>query len=141
MVVLARTAPTLFTQLTTGRALPLVVISALAGVVVLILLRRGVTSSARVVAAVAVTTVVWGWALAQYPCLLPPALTVRASAAPSGALITELVVTGLIAVLVGPSFILLFTLAQRGHLEESDDSSGALLREAQDQPASPPRQP
>ena len=62
-------------------------------------------------------TVIWGWALAQYPLLLlPPRLTIHDAAAPAGA--TELVVVAIIVVLVGPSFALLYRLARRGTLSE-----------------------
>jgi cytochrome d ubiquinol oxidase subunit II len=67
-----------------------------------------------------VSGVIWGWALAQYPLLLPPHLTVHDAAAPAGAGVAELVVVGIIVVLVGPSFVLLYSLAQRGTLRETD---------------------
>ena len=37
---------------------------------------------ARVAAAAQVSLILWGWALAQYPYLVPPDLTIRAAAAP-----------------------------------------------------------
>ena len=58
--------------------------------------------------------------LAQYPYLLPPGLTIAASAAPTGTEATELVVVFIIAVLVAPSFVLLFRLAQGGHLRDPE---------------------
>jgi cytochrome d ubiquinol oxidase subunit II len=120
LAVLHTTARRVFDELLTGRALPLVVISVLAGTAVLILLARGVARGVRPVAALAVAAVVCGWAVAQYPYLLPPGLTVAAAAAPTGTEAAELVFVGLIVVLVGPSFALLFWLAQRGRLAESE---------------------
>jgi cytochrome d ubiquinol oxidase subunit II len=120
MAVLHSTAPRVFTNLTTGRALPLVVVSVLAGAAVLVLLPLGRPRLARLLAVVAVAAVVFGWAVAQYPELVPPHLTIAAAAAPSATEATELLVVGIIVVLVVPSFALLFRLAQRGTLREPE---------------------
>ena len=90
----------------------------LAGAAVLVLLALDRIRLIRLLAALAVTAVIWGWALAQYPLLLPPRLTIHDAAAPAGAEVTELVVVAIIVVLVGPSFALLFSLAQRDRLSE-----------------------
>ena len=104
-----------------GAGLPLVVISVAAGAAVLVALLFDVTRLVRPVAALAVAAVVWGWAISQYPHLLPPRLTIARAAAPSATLATELVVVGIIVVLVIPSFALLFRLAQSGKLAEAND--------------------
>jgi cytochrome d ubiquinol oxidase subunit II len=127
LAVLHTTAHPVFTGLLTGRALPLVVVSVVAGTAVLVMLARDKPRAVRPLAALAVAAVVGGWALAQYPDLLPPGLTVQAAAAPAGTEAAELVAVGLIAVLVGPSFVLLFRLARRGHLTESEPTSQHLL--------------
>ncbi len=121
MAVLRTTARPLFTELTAGRGLPLVVISVAAGAAVLVALLFDVTRLVRPVAALAVAAVIWGWAISQYPHLLPPRLTIARAAAPSATLVTELVVVGIIVVLVIPSFALLFRLAQSGKLAEAND--------------------
>jgi cytochrome bd ubiquinol oxidase subunit II len=121
MAVLRTTAKPLFTELTTGRGLPLVVISVVAGAAVLVALLFDVTRLVRPVAALAAAAVIWGWAISQYPHLLPPRLTIARAAAPSATLATELVVVGIIVVLVAPSFALLFRLAQSGKLAETHD--------------------
>jgi cytochrome d ubiquinol oxidase subunit II len=90
----------------------------LAGAAAAVLLALDQTRLIRPLAALAVSAVIWGWALAQYPLLLPPRLTVHDAAAPAGAGVTELVVVAIIVVLVGPSFALLYSLAQRGTLSE-----------------------
>jgi cytochrome bd ubiquinol oxidase subunit II len=41
---------------------------------------------ARVAAGVQVSLILWGWALAQYPYLVPPALTIDEVAAPAATL-------------------------------------------------------
>src|SRR4051812_27874511 len=103
----------------TGDGLPLVIVSGLCGAAVLVLLRRGAKRGVRALAVAAVVAVVWGWAVAQYPYLLPKVLTIDAAAAPSDTLTGLLIVFGVAVVLVLPSIALLFTLAQRGMVEES----------------------
>ncbi len=120
LAVLHTTAARVFSILITGRALPLVLISVLAGAAVAVLLALDKIRLIRLLAALAVTAVIWGWALAQYPLLLPPHLTINDAAAPAAAGVAELIVVAIIVVLVGPSFVLLFTLAQRGTLREPD---------------------
>jgi cytochrome d ubiquinol oxidase subunit II len=60
---------------------------------------------ARVAAAAEVSLVLWGWAAAQFPLLIPPAETIRASAAPRATL------TLLLYALAGGGVILLPALA------------------------------
>ena len=64
----------MFTSLTTGRALPLVVVSVLAGAAVLILLMLDMITVIRPLAVTAVVAAAAGSAIAQYPYLLPPRL-------------------------------------------------------------------
>jgi cytochrome bd ubiquinol oxidase subunit II len=62
--------------------------------------------------------VVWGWGVAQYPALLPgTGLTLTSGAAPHSILVTVIVVFVAAALLVGPSFLLLFSLHGRQLLE------------------------
>jgi cytochrome d ubiquinol oxidase subunit II len=111
----------------TSRALPLVIASALCGVGSLLLLLRGAPRGARLLAVGAVATVVWGWGVAQWPYLLPESLKVSQAAAPTGTLSTVLVVFGVAAVTILPSFALLYVLDQRSLLpgEGVDDTPGA----------------
>ena len=92
--------------------------SGLAGLAVLVLLRRGSRRYARPLAIAAVVAVVWGWGVAQYPYLLPTSLTIADAAAPSDTLTGVLIVFGAAIVLVIPSILLLYTLAQRSMVEE-----------------------
>ena len=103
----------------TSDALPLVIASAICGVAVLVLLRRGARRGTRPLAILAVAAVVWGWGVAQHPYLLPTDLTISAGAAPNATLTEILIVFGVAVVLVIPSLALLFSLAQRGLVEES----------------------
>ena len=102
-----------------GDALPLVIVSAVCGVAVLVLLRRGAQRGARVLAAGAVVSVIWGWAVAQHPNILPPSLTVSDAAAPSETLKAVLIVFGVAVLVVLPSLGLLYTLVQRNLVEET----------------------
>jgi cytochrome d ubiquinol oxidase subunit II len=106
----------------TGDALPLVILSVLCGAAVPVLLVRGARRGARPLAVGAVVAVVWGWGVAQHPYLLPQVLTIDAGAAPSAALTAVLIVFGAAVVLVVPSLGLLYTLAQRNLIGESDES-------------------
>ena len=103
----------------TGDGLPLVVVSALCGLAVLVLLRRGARRGARPFAAGAVVAVVWGWGVAQHPYLLPQTLTIDGGAAPSATLTALLIVFGVAVVVVIPALALLYTLAQRSMVEET----------------------
>jgi cytochrome d ubiquinol oxidase subunit II len=114
----------------TGRALALVIVAAVFGVAVMALLtfgRRGtlVVTGARVLAALGVAAVVWGWGVAQYPVLLPgTGVTLSNAGAPDATLVAIIVLFSVAVVVVGPSFALLFWLHGRRVL--SPDDGGAL---------------
>lgn len=95
------------------RGLALVIVSAMAGLASLVLLYRGQFLTARVTAALAVVAVLWGWAVAQYPNLLDPGLTIKGAAANSAVLRAVLICLGGGALLVAPSLIWLYVLFQR----------------------------
>jgi cytochrome d ubiquinol oxidase subunit II len=101
----------------TSRGLPLVVISAVCGLMSLWLLKRGSESIARPFAMGAVGAVVVGWGVAQWPYRLPETLKVEDAAAPSATLGAILVVFVLAAVLILPSIGLLYALDQRDYLD------------------------
>jgi cytochrome bd ubiquinol oxidase subunit II len=115
--VLAADASYLFDGLT-SRALPLVILSALCGLGALVLLVRNAPRGARLLAVIAVASVVVGWGVAQWPYLLPESLTFSAAAAPAGTLAAVLVVVLLAGAIVVPGFVLLFVLHQKGLLPE-----------------------
>jgi cytochrome bd ubiquinol oxidase subunit II len=104
----------------TGDGLPLVVMSLLCGAAALVLLRRRAHRGVRPLAIGAVVAIVCGWGVAQHPYLLPEVLTIDAGAAPTATLTTLLIVFGIAVVLVVPSIGLLFTLVQRGLIEEGE---------------------
>jgi cytochrome d ubiquinol oxidase subunit II len=116
LVELHGSAPRIVHRLLGGVGLPFLIVSAVFGSSVLILLALGHQRFIRVLAAGAFTALIWGWGVSQYPILLPPSLSLGAGAAPSASLVSELVVVGVIALLVLPSFALLYRLQQRGQL-------------------------
>jgi cytochrome d ubiquinol oxidase subunit II len=98
----------------TGRALPLVILAAVTGVAVLALLTAGRPRGARVLAALGVAAVIWGWGVAQYPALLPgTAVTLSNAGAPHATLVALVVLFVAVVLIVGPSFALLFMLQGR----------------------------
>jgi cytochrome d ubiquinol oxidase subunit II len=96
-----------------GRALPIVILSALAGLAALVLLRRAVARLVRALAALAVAATVVAWGVAQYPYLLGTHAAIGAVAAPDSSLVALVVIVVVAIVLVGPSFVLLYVLQQR----------------------------
>ena len=70
--------------------------------------------AARIAAAAQTSFILWGWALAQYPFVIPPTLTIRGAAAPDITL--ELLAVGLAAgaVILLPSLRYLFRTFKRG---------------------------
>jgi cytochrome d ubiquinol oxidase subunit II len=128
VLVLRADAPYVFDGLT-SRALPLVVLSVVCGAGALVLLVRDAARGARLLAVVAVASIVCAWGVGQWPYLLPESLTISAAASPTGTLAAVLVAVGLAAVLVLPGFALLYVLDQKGLLPEEgvEDASGRPL--------------
>ncbi|PJM92893.1 cytochrome d ubiquinol oxidase subunit II [Streptomyces sp. CB01373] len=113
IAVLHGDAPALFHGLT-HRALPLVIVSAVAGLAGLGLLSRRRFVAARGAAALAVAAILWAWGAAQYPAMLVGTTTVTQAAANSSVLTAVLVSLGVGAVLLVPSLWLLYATFQRG---------------------------
>ncbi|MCC5580858.1 cytochrome d ubiquinol oxidase subunit II [Microtetraspora sp. AC03309] len=112
IAVLRWDAPALFAGLT-HRALPAVVASAVMGLASLGLLWARGYLLVRVTAVLAVTAVMWGWPLAQYPVMLPPAFTYRQAAAGPEVLVVTLIVLGVGALLVLPAIGWLLAVQRR----------------------------
>lgn len=127
LVLLHGSAPYVFRRLT-GVALPLVVVSVLAGAAALILIVLRRQWLLRIFGALSVAAVLAAWGLAQYPWLFPTSLSMRAAAAPGASQVAEIVVIGMAAILVVPSFALLYWLQQHGRLEH--DTASVQLRRA-----------
>jgi cytochrome d ubiquinol oxidase subunit II len=111
LLPITRDAPTLSDGLT-GRAAPLIVASAVAGVATLGLLARRRYAIARFAAAGAVAAVVSGWGVGQYPWLLVDEVTIADAAGAPATLRALLVAVALAAVLVLPALAYLLRLTQ-----------------------------
>ncbi|HEY0357038.1 MAG TPA: cytochrome d ubiquinol oxidase subunit II [Mycobacteriales bacterium] len=118
-LVLRADAPEFATALT-GSGFPEMAVSAVAGVASLVLLWRRRYVAVRITAAVAVTAVIWGWGIAQYPELLP-GLTAQEAAADPTVLRNALWVFAVGAVLLIPSMWWMFALFQREPVTEGGE--------------------
>jgi cytochrome d ubiquinol oxidase subunit II len=112
LFVLRADAPLLFDGLT-GRAAPVVGVSVLAGVAALVLLVTRRFSAARAASALAVTAILVGWAVAQYPYLLLPEVTIEEAARGRATLVAMLVALVVGAVILLPALWYLYSLFQR----------------------------
>jgi cytochrome d ubiquinol oxidase subunit II len=124
-------APTLYEGLTKPVGVAVVGLSALAGLASLVSIYRRKTQLSRVLAVMATAGILWGWAVGQYPWLLPDVLTIEEGAASDAVLIALLVAFVLAVALAVPALLWLFTLTDRGVLDADqpiyDGSSEALL--------------
>jgi cytochrome bd ubiquinol oxidase subunit II len=124
LLVIRAEAPALWHGLSSGLGLALVIVSALAGVVTMVLVWVGRFGAARASAALAVAAVIAGWAAAQEPRVLP-GLTVTQAAAGRATLIATIVGVAAGAVVLIPSLALLYSLVLRGRLDTAEAPGGA----------------
>lgn len=117
-------APALAHRLGHGPALGAVVVSAAAGLLTLALVAARRCEPARYSAALAVASVIAGWAIAQQPTFLP-GLTIRQAAAPHDALVAVTVAIIAGGLLLFPSLGLLFALTLGGRLGHAPASAAA----------------
>ena len=111
LVPIAQDAPTLSDGLA-GRAAPLVVLAAAAGLATIALLWRRSYGVARLTAVAAVASVVSGWGIGQYPWLLVDEVRIVDAAGATATLQGLLVAVGLAVVVVVPPLAYLFRLTQ-----------------------------
>jgi cytochrome d ubiquinol oxidase subunit II len=102
-----------FAEKLTGSGFPELVASAAFGIASLVLLWRRQYVAVRITAALAVTSIILGWGVAQYPELLP-GLTAREAAADPAVLQAALTALSIGAVVLIPSRAWMFILFQRG---------------------------
>jgi cytochrome bd ubiquinol oxidase subunit II len=122
LFVLRSDAPLLWDGLT-GRAAPVIGLSVVAGVaaVVGLVLRRYVVS--RLASALAVTTILVGWAVSQYPYVLVPDVTIEEAATGRATLEAMLLALAVGAVVLVPSLVYLYVLFQRSPAEPAPAES------------------
>jgi len=95
-------------------ALPLQLATAAAALTALAALWYRRWAVARVAAAAQVSFILWGWALGQYPAILPPDLTIAATAAPPATLAAVLVTLVVGAMVLVPALAYLFRVFKGG---------------------------
>jgi cytochrome bd ubiquinol oxidase subunit II len=89
-------------------ALPLHLLTAAAAITVLAALWFRRYRLARLAVGLQVSLIFWGWAMAQYPFLLPPTLTIRNTASPTSTLRLTLIVLAAGGLILLPSLWYLF---------------------------------
>ncbi|HXE60198.1 MAG TPA: cytochrome d ubiquinol oxidase subunit II [Gemmatimonadaceae bacterium] len=99
-------------------ALPLHILTGIVAIVAIVALWVRRWHLARVAAAAQVSLILWGWAAAQAPYLVPPTLSVGNSAAPRSTLQLFLVVLALGALVLFPSLTYLFRLFKSDRARE-----------------------
>jgi cytochrome d ubiquinol oxidase subunit II len=124
LVAVHHSAHPLYHELLDGRALPAVLVSATAGIVAIGLVCRRLFEPARYVAALAIAAVLAGWALAQWPKILP-GLDLRHAAASHDVLVAVIVAVLGGGAIVFPSLLWLFRLTLRGGFDPIDDGEPA----------------
>jgi cytochrome bd ubiquinol oxidase subunit II len=129
LIVVRGDARGFFDNLTSGACLVAVIVSGLAGMCTIALVRARRYEPARVSAAAAVGAIVAGWGLAQQPDILP-GLTVHEAAAGHPTLVALLISIAVGLVPLVPSLVLLFGLVLRGRFEGET--------QAAEQPSAPP---
>jgi cytochrome d ubiquinol oxidase subunit II len=106
-----RAAPIVREGLMAGSlALPIHIVTGISAVTAIAALWTRRFKLARAAAAAQVTFILWGWAAAQYPYLLPPTLTIEAAAAPSRTLVLVLWALAAGACVLFPSLFYLFRI-------------------------------
>jgi cytochrome d ubiquinol oxidase subunit II len=91
-------------------AVPLHIVTGIAAITAIAALWTRHFHFARIAAAAQVTFILWGWAAAQYPYMLPPTLTIAQAAAPSRTLILALWTLAAGACVLLPSLYYLFRI-------------------------------
>jgi len=124
LLVIRALAPSLWHGLTSGAGLALVIVSAAAGLLTMVLVFTGRFGPARASAALAVAAVIAGWAAAQAPYVLP-GLTVAEAAAGRSTLIATIVGVAAGAMVLVPSLAVLYWLVLRGRLDTAAGPAAA----------------
>jgi cytochrome d ubiquinol oxidase subunit II len=112
LFVLRNDAPLLWNGLT-GRAAPVIGLSIVAGVAAVVCLALGRYVPARLASALAVTTILVGWAVAQYPYILVPDVTIEEAATGRATLQAMLVALCAGSAVLVPALVYLYVLFQR----------------------------
>jgi len=116
VLVLARTeAPLVWRALMIGNtAMALRIAATAAALAAMSFLWHRSYRAARIAAGLEVSLITWGWALGQFPYLVPPDMTVQSAAAPASTLELLLVALALGLMVLVPSLRYLFKVFKAG---------------------------
>lgn len=103
-----------------SRGLALVVLSAVAGMATLVLLKQRRWAWARLTAVAAVASIVIGWGVAQYPDVLVDQLTIDQAAGARATLIGLMIVFAAAAVTAVPAMVWLFVLVNQDEWQRDE---------------------
>ena len=117
LATIAFEAPALFRSMIAGKGLPFALVTMVLTPVVGFLLWRGIFRWYRLLTVAAVGSLVFAWAFAQSPYLVPGRLTIAQAAAPSSTQVLLLVIAVVLLLVIAPAMGLLYYLDQRGTLE------------------------
>ena len=121
LVVIALQAPDLVRAMLTGKGLPFALVTMVLTPTVAFLVWRRIYRWYRALAVAAVGSLVFAWAFAQSPYLVPGQLTIAQAIAPPTTQVLLLIVTAALVLVIAPSMGLLYYLDQRGSLESPAD--------------------
>jgi cytochrome bd ubiquinol oxidase subunit II len=138
LVVLRFDARSLFDDLVGGAGLPALIVSVVAGVATLALVRARHYEPARFAGALAVAAIIAGWGLAQSPDVLP-GLTIDEAAAGRPTLWATIIATLLGSAILFPSLGLLFGLLLRGRFDPGAEHPAEAAWVAEQPAPRPPR--
>jgi cytochrome d ubiquinol oxidase subunit II len=113
-------APGLFRSMLMGNGLPFVLVTMVSTPLAAFLIWRGLFHWYRLLTVAAVGSMVFAWAFAQSPYLLPGQLTIEQAIAPLPTQILLLVVTAVLVLVIVPAMGLLYFLDQGGALESPE---------------------
>lgn len=117
LLIIGLEAPSLLRSMLLGAGLPFALVTMVLTPVVMWLVWGGVFRWYRLLTVAAVGSLVFAWAFAQSPYLLPGRLTIEQAIAPPGTLAILLAVTIVLVLVIVPAMGLLYYLDQRNTLE------------------------
>lgn len=121
LVMVSIEAP-LLTEGFLTRGWPLVIVSLICGIGSLVEVWRLNCLRALIASCGAVTAVIWGWGISQYPAIIPPGITAAQARAPDNVLWLMLAVIAMGAVFLLPALGYLFVLFKREQQSHGPDT-------------------
>src|SRR5437867_3664017 len=113
-------APDLLRSMLAGKGLPFALATMILTPLATFLIWRGIFRWYRTLTVAAVGSMVFAWAVAQSPYLIPGQLTISQAIAPPPTQVLLLVVAAVVVLVIGPAMGLLYYLDQRSALESPE---------------------